>query len=397
MTENPRVGQPAHFARPRLWLAAAAVAAFWGAAYDLGRWLALFVSQPIHVDFRIFYVAAQAGLERGWAAAYDQDLLRQLSAGFPVDERYINTSATYVSAPLLAWLLSPLAFFPLPAAYAAWTLVSLAALVVAWHVMAPYTGLAKASLLLGALALWPVMDSLYYGQPSLLVLALVGLAWWLTVRERWWWAGIALAFAAALKPQVMILVPLALLLAGRWRVAGTWAVACGVIFVATFAALGLGGLQAWWATVQQVQSDPGHAYFTVARLFGPGPLTYAVEALLAAAALAIAWRHRARLEVVVAAGVVGSVAAAFHLHQPDYSILLLAAWLVLRAAPPAWHRLWLLGGVVTMQLVTLGQPIPQLLWDAVWLAILYFSSYAGSVESAPATRAPASSAARAGR
>ena len=372
------------------------MAALWAAAYDLGRWVVLFVSKPIHVDFRIFYVAAQAGLERGWAAVYDQDFLRQLSAGFPVDERYINTSATYVSAPLLAWLLSPLAFFPLPVAYAAWTLVSLLALVVAWRLVAPYTGLARLSLLLAALALWPVMDSLYYGQPSLLVLALVALAWWLTARERWWWAGLALAFATALKPQVMILVPLVLLISGRWRVTATWVVACGAILAATFVSLGLGGLQAWWATVQQVQSDAGHVYFTAARVFGAGPVTYAVEALLAGAALAVAWRHREHLEVVFAAGLAGSLAAAFHLHQPDYSILVLAAWLALRASPPVWHRLWLLSGVATMQLVTLGQPIPQLAWDAAWLAILFFSSYGGSVASAPATPAPAASAARAG-
>jgi len=218
VTENRRVDQPAHFARPPLWLAAAALAALWGAAYDLGRWVALFLANPVHVDFRLFYVAAQAGLEQGWAAAYDQDLLRHLSAGFPVDERYINSSATFVSAPLLAWLLAPLAFFPLPAAYATWTLVSLTALVVAWHVAAPYSGLRKWCLLPAALALWPVMDSLYYGQPSLIVLALVALAWWLTARDRWWWAGTALAFATALKPQVMILVPLALVVTGRWRV-----------------------------------------------------------------------------------------------------------------------------------------------------------------------------------
>jgi hypothetical protein len=38
--------------RPPLWLAAAAVAAGWGAAYDIGRWIAAFVT----------YVAAEAGL-----------------------------------------------------------------------------------------------------------------------------------------------------------------------------------------------------------------------------------------------------------------------------------------------------------------------------------------------
>jgi hypothetical protein len=67
---------------------------------------------------------------------------------------------------------------------------------------------------------------------------------------------------------------------------------------------------------------------------------------------------------------------AFHFHILDYSILVLAAWLVLRAAPPLWHRLWLLVGVVTMQAMTFGFAAPQLIWDAGWLAILVASTFA---------------------
>src|SRR5712692_5016919 len=50
--------------RPPLWLAAMTVAAFWGAVYDVGRWVYLFALNPVHIDFSLFYVAAQARLGR---------------------------------------------------------------------------------------------------------------------------------------------------------------------------------------------------------------------------------------------------------------------------------------------------------------------------------------------
>jgi hypothetical protein len=61
----------------------------------------------------------------------------------------------------------------------------------------------------------------------------------------------------------------------------------------------------------------------------------------------------------------------------------LAAWLVLRTSPQIWHRLWLLVGVLTMQLMDYDgealRPVtwhtPQLIWDAAWLGILLISSY----------------------
>ena len=35
-----------------------------------------------------------------------------------------------------------------------------------------------------------------------------------------------------------------------------------------------------------------------------------------------------------------------------------------------WHRLWLLAGAFTLQAIALGEPLPQLIWDAGWLVIL---------------------------
>jgi len=357
--------------RPPLWLAALAMAAFWGAVYDLGRWTVLFALNPVHLDFRIFYVAAQAGLQRGWSNIYDVGVLRSLSTGFPAAERFVDSRSAFINPPVFAWVIAPLTALPLPVAYLVWTLVSLGALVLAWHLVAPYRGLAKFSLLLLALTVWPVMESLYWGQPSLEILALVAVAWWfLTQRDRPVAAGVALALAVAIKPNIVILLPLALLVGGRFRVFAAFAVASAVVGLAELAVLGPSGVASWLGAIQYVQSDAGHSFFTMARLFGRGPVTYGVEALLAALALFIAYRRRKDVDVVFAAGLIGSVASAFHLHQPDYGLLVLAAWLVLRTSPPVWHRVWLLSGILTMQLITLGQPIPQLLWDVVWLVIL---------------------------
>jgi hypothetical protein len=109
-------------------------------------------------------------------------------------------------------------------------------------------------------------------------------------------------------------------------------------------------------------------------------LSYALEAVQGVAAIVIARRRRADLNVVFALGILGSLAFAFHLHQYDYIELILAAWLVLRTAPPLWHRLWLLAGAATLQTIALGLPLPQLIWDAGWLVILGVGGVAATRE-----------------
>jgi hypothetical protein len=209
------------------------------------------------------------------------------------------------------------------------------------------------------LAVWPVLDAFFFGQPSTLQLALLAVAWWMCANDRPLAGGAALAFATALKPHTVILVPVALAISGRYRPFVSWAATCTVIAAVFVLALGPSGLNNWWQALVYGQTDPGQAiYYTTAYLFGSGPVSYAFEALQGVAALVIARRRRDNLNVVFAVGLVGSLAFAFHLHQYDYIALILAAWLILRTAPPLWHRLWLLAGVGTLQSLDLGQPIP---------------------------------------
>ncbi len=356
--------------RPPLALAAAAVAALWGALYSLGLWVAAYATFPVHDDVRYDYVAAEAGLRYGWSKIYNLDVLRALSAGFPAPQNTIHPGGTFINPPLLAWLWAPLVAFPEPVAYLVWTIVCLAAYLWAWYLAAPFTGLAKVALLLAGLALWPVMEAFYFGQPTMLVLGLVATAWWLIRRDRAIAAGVALALATFLKPQVVVMVPVCLLAAGRVRPLIGYAAAGAVMAAVSALSLGPSGLNDYWQTLKWIQTDTGHSFYTLAGVFGLGPLTYVLLAAQGVACAGVAWKRRDELDVVFAAGLLGSLMISFHLHQPDYSNLLLAAWLVLRGNPSWAHKTWLAVGFVTMQVLTTGLPIPQLIWNVVWLAVL---------------------------
>ena len=384
MSRTAEVPPPSRPSLPPLWLAIAAVIAGWAALYDVVTWVILFIRQPVHPDFRIFYVAAEAGLRYGWASIYDLQTLRALSASFPAGQTDIGPALPFINPPVFAWLIAPLTALPLPVAYAFWSAISLAALLWAWHIAAPYSGLRKIALLLAALALWPVLDAFYFSQPSLVIVGLLATAWWLCSKDRPLAAGAALALATALKPHTVFLVPLALAVSGRFRPFLSWAAVCTLLVIACVIALGPSGLNNALQTLEYGQTDTGLAHYTLAYIFGTGPVSYALEGLQGIAALVIARRRRADLNMVFAIGLLGSLVFAFHLHQYDYAALILAAWLVLHTGPALWHRLWLLLGVVPMQAISLGNPLPQLAWDFGWLVILGLGAFTAGNEPAAA-------------
>jgi hypothetical protein len=196
-----------------------------------------------------------------------------------------------------------------------------------------------------------------------------------------------------------LLVPAALLVGGRFRTVAGWIVGCSALGLATVIVIGPSGLVAWWQAIKEVQGLPVDTEYTLVHFFGAGPLTYLLWAVQAATALLVVWWRRRDLEIVFAAGLLGTVATASYFHEADYSLLLAAAWLVLRTSPPLWHRLWLLAGVVPMQLLPFGAhgfpPVwdaavhaPQLIWDAGWLAILLATTLAGRRLKAETASAP---------
>ena len=366
--------------RPPLWLLAAGGVSLFAAAHAIAVWIYLYLAMPVHEDVRLTYVAAEAGLRYGWSSIYDEPTLRALSASFPPDQQRIDALYTYLHPPLVAWLFAPLTAFSEPLAYLAWTVISLVALVFTWHLVAPYLGVAKAALLLLAIGLWPVLSTFYYGQPNLLVLAGVAASWWLTKQNRPFLAGTMLALATFVKPQLMWLLPLAIVVSGRVAVVAGWAIGCAALGVVSAFALGPGGLSSWFHALQGGQADPSHTVNTLIHFFGVGPVTFALWLILGLAALFVAYRQREHLDTVFAAGLLGTTLVAFHFHELDYTVLILAAWFFLRTSPPIWQRLWLIPGLAAVELTGLGiafggaWDLPShglvIAWAASWLAIL---------------------------
>src|SRR5207247_10395622 len=107
---------------------------------------------------------------------------------------------------------------------------------------APGGGLGKAVWLIGAIAWYPVLYALQYGQPALVVLLAAIACWRLAEGGKPYLAGLALAVGTSFKPQLVLAVPLVLLLGGRWRIVAAWFVASGRAWVPLVLALGLTGL-----------------------------------------------------------------------------------------------------------------------------------------------------------
>ncbi|HET9781465.1 MAG TPA: glycosyltransferase family 87 protein [Candidatus Dormibacteraeota bacterium] len=379
--------------RPPLWLAAAAIASLWAGAHAIAVWIFLFMAMPVHEDARLIYVAAQAGLRHGWSTMYDQPTLRALSVSFPPGQQTIDAVYTYVHPPLVAWLFAPLTMFSEPFAYLLWTVLSFAALIFAWHIAAPYTGIAKAVLLLTAIGLWPLVSAFYYGQPITYVIACVVGSWWLATHDRPLAAGAALALATALKPQLMWMLPVALLAAGRMRIVIGWVAGCAVMAALFVVALGSSGVASWVNALALNQADPAHTVNTLIHLFGLGPLTIVLWALFGLGAIAVAYRQRRDVDMVFTAGLVGTALVTFHFHELDYSVLILAAWFFLRTSPPIWERLWLIAGIGALELLAVASfagaawDIPShaavIVWLASWLGILVVASFNPTVRAVP--------------
>ena len=348
-------------ALPPLWLAASAMAAAITVVFGVQRWIAHFATDPTGQDTRVWIVAARIGLAHGWSRIYDLDLQRAQA---------IDLAHIYLSPPPAAWLITPLAGLPVPSSYLIWTLVNLAGLCVVCWMVCPGTRFVRLTVLLVSLAIWPMHYQFWQGQWVVADVVFLALAWWLLDRDRPLLAGAMLAIPFFFKPQDVALVPLALVISGRWRPVASFAVVGGVLASASAASLGAHGLGAWMNDLALARANPFTGPMTFSTLFGRGVAAAAVEVALGVLALGLAWYRRDRLDLVFALGLVGTTASASYLHEDDLAILVLAAWIVLRGRPSIVQRGWLLAGIAAAQFISLGLAIPMLLWEAGWIGVL---------------------------
>ena len=320
-------------------------------------------------DLTLVYIGVRIALEHGWSHVYSLSLQHQLFAQLRPQAPF-NDGERFVSPPPFAWLVMPLSVFGAAGATYLWLALSVASLVAAWWLGAPGSGRTRWLWLLAAFAWYPVLYSLSLAQPDLVIALVVIAAWRLAGSGRPCLAGLVLGLSV-LKPQLTLALPLVLLAGGRWKIAAAWAATATVLALASLALIGAQGLSDYRSLLNEAQHVTNNRYFTLAYVLGPGPLSYAAQVAVTAAAMVAAYLNRASSDArLFALGIVATSLGATYWHLQDFAVLVPAMWLFWRDAPPAWQRWWLLVVVLGAELAWPLRPLPVLIGIAVWFACL---------------------------
>jgi hypothetical protein len=315
-------------------------------------------------DFRLVYGAALDGWRNGYPHLYD------LAAQKAAVEGLGAYWSPFLNPPPLAWLGTAFIVLPFDVAIVLWTVLVVAAAGAAWWLAAPGSGLTRGAHLALFLGLFPTAFGLMVGQPVALVAAAVAASWWLAERDRPLAAGLVLSLVA-LKPQLALLVPLCLLVAGRRRMFVAWLGATAVMVVVALVLLGGDGLQLYREALSLAsQWEPTRRY-AVSGPLGLGPQVYAVELVVATVAVFAAWRRRAEgVAVPIAIGLVASLLFTPYVGFQDFAMLVLAGWLVLRSGATTFQVALMVVGYALLELALVVLAVPILVAEAAFLLSL---------------------------
>lgn len=319
-------------------------------------------AQPLGIDFLPLWTAARIGFEQP-SLLYNFHFITGLQ-DWLLHHGYGQRPFAYPPTALFPVL--PFAGLPFWWAYGIWTtLTGLLLLYAAWR-LAP--GPQRIAVVLLTLISTPVFTAALVGQTSFLVTALAALALW-QVKRRPALAGALIGMAVLIKPQSLILAPIALAAAGHWRaltVATLTGAAGGLAGLLTF------GLPAWldWLTAiprfqALVDGNAGLIRGTITPagqavgLGVEGPALWAFRGICLIAAAAIAWRVYRRTEdagIRLAALLGGGLIAAPYAMHYDATLLAVPVALCLVATLDTRHWMRGLGAMLLMT----GTGIPHI-------------------------------------
>ncbi|HEY3084391.1 MAG TPA: glycosyltransferase family 87 protein, partial [Candidatus Dormibacteraeota bacterium] len=352
--------------RTRLW----AVAGLWTgallAAFNLYAAVVTYIPQYlIRNDFRLIYGSALNAWQHGYGHLYD------LAAQKTAVESLGAYWSPYLNPPPLVWLATPFLPLPFDVAIVLWTVLVVGAAYFAWRVAAPGgTRLVRAAHLALFLGLFPTAFGLMVGQPVALVAAFVAGSWWLAEKHKPVAAGVVLSLAAV-KPQLVLLVPLCLLVAGHGRMFAAWLGASVVLVAVALVLLGGDGLQRYRDVLAMAsQWEPTRRY-AIAGPLGLGPQVYVVEVLVVAGAAFAAWRQRGSGPArPIATGIVASLLFTPYVGFQDFAMLVVAGWLLIRSGVTSFQIALMVVGYALLELALVVLAVPILVAEALLLLSL---------------------------
>ena len=300
---------------------------------------------PLMVDFLPFWSAAVMALQGHAVDAYNVHALSLIEIGAMPHFATVDGILPWLYPPNALLMIVPLALLPYKLAAAVWLGGAYLLFVKVIRTILP-----DRQALLPALFFPGALFVITVGQNGLLTAALAGcgLAW---LCRRPVAAGICFGLLC-MKPQLVVLFPLALLCSRSWRALTAMVVTAGATLGFSLLAFGTGTLGAFLHNTGIATYSIESAHATLARmptLFGlatllhaPALLAYAVQgacALLAAAAVCYAWGRESSHALRAATLVCASLLVSPYLYDYDlawYGVLI--AWYCRHALAEGWRR-----------------------------------------------------------
>ena len=311
-----------------------AYAVYLATSFVLGYWLLDAKGAPIATDFVGFWPAGKLVLE-GHGAVYDEAMHK--AAGVAALGHDFDGAYPLYYPPFYFLLLAALPLLPYTASYAVW--VALLPLPYVF-VIARIVG-HRAGILL-ALAFPPLLANAIIGQNGCLTAALFGGAL-LAMDRRPVLAGCLIGLLAY-KPHFGILIPLALIAAGQWRVFFSAAAVVVALILASWLVLGTGAWEGFFNAIMSANRDTLgsgrsdwsklQSIFALVRVSG-GSLTLAwlfhgTAVAVMAAWVCAAWSGRGPFALKAAILSVGAVICAPYAYMYDLMLLAVPAAFLLR-------------------------------------------------------------------
>ena len=304
-----------------------------------------FQGRPLGTDFSNVWSAGRMVLDGHPAAPFDPMLHRAEQQAIFADPDIGFYGWHY--PPFFLFVAGALASMPYLLALAVWQGVTLALYLWAmWGIVAacrsPYLPLAGGGMGVRGMGLWLLLALAYpavfvnlgHGHNGFLTAALMG-GGLVLIDRRPWIAG-GLFGLLAYKPQFGLMIPLVLVLTGRWR---TVAAAAATVLVLAGAATLAFGVDVWSAFLEgtrftrMVVLEAGEtgwhkiqSVFALVRMWGgPVPLAYAVQAAVTVVvAGALAWLWRSPADAALKAAALPLAAVLGTPYSLDYDLMVLA-------------------------------------------------------------------------
>lgn len=315
------------------------------------QWLGTYRYRVDSPDFLVYYLAARVGASHGWAAIYDPSIF------LPLERAIVGPPLPYLNPPELAWIVLPLSWLPYAVSAWIWRGLLLAAGAVSCWLVAPRRG--KLLHGLSAIVLLPIFASVAFGQVSLVIVAVVAIAWALLQRDRPWLAGAVLSLLI-LKPQLAFLVPVSLLLAGYGRVFVAWLSATALLAGSALLTAGPGALDDIAQSLRLVYDLPGPVQLSALHLLPTSLAWLAMAAALIVGIAVVLGVGRRQPSMAIAVGLLTSALVSPYLNFYDVSSAVLAGWLLLGLGARPWFRALLMGGYLALYVA----PVLPLLTDS---------------------------------